>query len=168
MKRLAKEYGSEYAILHRSGGEELAKKLLKIAIIATDPKPSDRETIYKAFQGDDSSERYWAVIALGQLTPNNDVDKLQKASIDEEASVRIAAARSLYWAGRKKEAVELLKKELGKTGAQEEELHFALDVLRSIGDDAKGAIQAIKPLIDKRIKSKYIDRIVKRLSELNK
>jgi len=168
MKRLAKEYGSEYAILHRSGGEELAKKLLKIAIIATEPKACDRETIYKALEGDDSSERYWAVIALGQLTPNNDVDKLQKASIDEEASVRIAAARSLYWAGLKKEAIRLLKKELGKTGAQEEELHFALDVLRSIGDDAKGAVEALKPLIDKRIKSKYIDRIVKRLSELNK
>jgi uncharacterized sulfatase len=166
MKRLVKEYGSEYAILHRSGGENLTKKLLQIAIIASEPKACDRETIYKAFQGDDSSERYWAVIALGRLTPNNDVDKLQKASIDEEASVRIAAARSLYWAGRKKEAVELLKKELEKPGAQEESLHFALDVLQNFGDDAKGAMEALKPLTDKKIKSKYVRAISAKLLRL--
>ncbi len=168
MKRLAKEYGSEYAILHSSGGKKLTKKLLKIAIISTEPKPSDRDTIYKAFQSDHPSERYWAVVALGQLMTDRDIEKLQRAAKDDEPSVRIAAARGLYWAGRKNEAVELLKNELGKNDPQDEELHFALNVLKSIGDDAKGAIEAIKPLIDKKIKTKYIGRIAKRLTDLYK
>ena len=71
-------------------------------------------------------------VIVGQLTPNNDIDKLQQAAKDDEPGVRIAAARSLYWAGRKKDAVGLLKKELSRTSAQDEELHFALDVLKSI------------------------------------
>jgi len=43
-----------------------------------------------------------------------------------------------------------------------------LDVLRSIGDDAKGAIEAIKLLTGKKIKSKYVERIVGHLTELYK
>jgi len=168
MKRLAKEYGSEYAILHSTGGKKLTKKLLKIAIISTEPKPSDRDTIYKAFQSNHPSERYWAVVALGQLTTDPDIEKLQRAAKDDEPSVRIAAARGLYWAGHKNEAVELLKNELERNDPQDEELHFALNVLKSIGDDAKGAIEAIEPLIDKKIKTKYIGRIAKRLTDLYK
>jgi uncharacterized sulfatase len=168
MKRLAKEYGSEYAILHSSGGEELTKKLLKIAIISTEPKPSDKKVIDKALESAHPSQRYWAVVALGQLTTDQNIKKLQRAAKDDEPGVRIAAARSLYWAGRKKQAVRLLKKELRKTDAQDEELHFALGVLKSFGGDAKGAIEAIKPLTGKKIKSKYIQRIAGYLAELYK
>jgi hypothetical protein len=168
MKRMAKEHGSEYAILHAAGGKELTKKLLQIAIISTDPKLSDTKTIYKAFQSDHPSERYWAVVALGQLTPDNIkigqfIKILQIAAKDDEPSVRIAAARSLYRESRKNEAVELLKKEMLRTGIQEEELHFALDVLKSFGDDAKGAIDALRKLAGKSKKPKYIERIVNRL-----
>lgn len=168
MKRMAKEYGSEYAILHSTGGEKLTKKLLQIAIIATDPKSSDRKTIDEAFQSDHPSERYWAVVALGQLATDQDIHNLQKAAKDDEASVRIAASRSLYWAGRTKDAVNLLKNELLRTGAQEEEIHFALDVLKSMGDDAKGAIEAIRPIADNKKKAKYIGRIAAHLIELYK
>ena len=62
----------------------------------------------------------------------------------------------------------MLKNELERNDPQDEELHFALNVLKSIGDDAKGAIEAIKPLIDKKIKTKYIGRIAKRLTDLYK
>jgi arylsulfatase A-like enzyme len=162
MKRLAKEYGSEYAILHGKNGGKRTKELLRLAIIASEPKESDREIIYKALESSDAAKRYWAVTALGQLTPSGDVEKLQRASTDEEASVRIAAARSLYWAGRKDLTIALLEKELKKTDEIDEVLHFALNVLEKIGDDAKGVIPTVRQL---KTESKYVERLAKRLIE---
>ncbi|MHC4962344.1 MAG: sulfatase-like hydrolase/transferase [Planctomycetota bacterium] len=165
MKRLAKEYGSEYAILHRRSEKKRVEKLLELAKIASEPKASDRESIEKALRSDDEALRYWAVIALRQLTPTKDADKLREAAADEEASVRIASARSLYWAGHHKEAVALLKKELEQADASQESLHFALDVLKNTGDDAKGAMEAVKLLSEKAKQSDYVRRISKHLVE---
>ena len=165
MKRLVKEYGSEYAILHGKNGEKRTKQLLKLAIIASEPKTSDREMIYKALESSDAAKRYWAVTALGQLTPSSDIEKLQRASTDDEASVRIAAARSLYWAGRKEAALGSLERELKKTDELDEVLHFALNVLEKIGDDAKGVIPAVKQLKAAKKKSEYVNRLAKRLIE---
>ena len=47
MKRLAIEYGSEYAILHREGGQRRVKKLLQLAIITSEPTASDRIYSYR-------------------------------------------------------------------------------------------------------------------------
>jgi arylsulfatase A-like enzyme len=163
MKRLAIEYGSEYSILHRQGGERRAKKLLQLAIITSEPKASDRETLYKALESDDAAERYWAVTALGLLTPSSDVEQLKMALRDDEASVRIATERTLYWAGQKKLAVGLLEKELKKTDELDESLHFALNVLEEIGDDAEAAIPTIKQLAAVKRKSEYVNRLAKRL-----
>jgi hypothetical protein len=163
MKRMAIKYGSEYAILHRMGGEKRAKKLLQLAIITSEPKTSDKEVLYKALKSDDAAERYWAVVALGLLTPSSDIEKLQRSSRDDEASVRIASAQSLYWAGQKEESVGLLEKELKKTEELDESLHYALNVLEEIGDDAKPAIPAVKKLQAAKRKSEYVKRLAKRL-----
>ncbi len=163
MKMLAKKYGSEYAILHRKGGKRRVKKLLKLAKIASAPKLSDRPVIYKAFKSSDAAERYWAVVAIGQLKQTDDVERLMTAVNDEDASVRIAAARSLYWAGRKEQAVISLEKELKNTSQQEENLHFALDVIKTMGQDARAALEAVKQLNIIKKDSKYIGRIAKYL-----
>jgi uncharacterized sulfatase len=165
MKRLAQEYGSEYAILHRKGGQRRVKKLLQLAIITSEPKYSDRQNLYKALKSSDAAERYWAVTALGQLKPSNHIEKLQSVSTDDEVSVRIAAARSLYWAGRKKEAIELLEKELKDIDQQEESLHFSLVVLKNTGQDAKAALETVKQLKESGKKSEYVSRIVENLIE---
>jgi len=163
MKRLAKEYGSEYAILHRKGGEERVRKLLNMAKIASEPKLSDRAAIYKGFESNDAAERYWAVTAIGQLQQNDDIERLLTAANDGEASVRIAAARSLYWLGRKKQAAMLLEKELKDTSQQEENLHFALDVIRTMGQDAKSTLETVRQLTTIKKDSQYIGRTAKYL-----
>jgi uncharacterized sulfatase len=165
MKRLAKEHGSEYAILHREGGEGRVRKLLKIAKIASEPKQSDRRAIYKAFESNDAAQRYWAVIAIGQLQQNDDIERLTTAVNDEEASVRIAAARSLYWADRKETALESLERELKKNNEQEEVLHFALDVLKDFGDDAKGVMETVRQLNTARTRTDYMNRAARDLIE---
>ena len=165
MKRLAKEHGSEYAILHREGGERRARKLLKIATIATEPKHSDRRAIYKAFESNDAAQRYWAVIATGQLKQSDDIGRLATALNDEEGSVRVAAARSLYWVGHKETGLKSLERELKKFNEQEEVLHFALDVLKNLGDDAKGVMETVRQLNEARTRTDYMNRTAKDLIE---
>ena len=165
MKRLAKEHGSEYAILHREGGERRARKLLKIATIATEPKHSDRRAIYKAFESNDAAQRYWAVIATGQLKQSDDIQRLKTALNDEEGSIRVAAARSLYWAGHKETGLESLERELKKFNEQEEVLHFTLDVLKNLGDDAKGVMETVRQLNEARTRTDYMNRTAKDLIE---
>jgi hypothetical protein len=163
--KLAKEYGSEYAIFQQPGGKERVKLLLQLATIASEPKQSDKAVIYNALESDDPAGRYWALIALGRLKPHKDKDiqKFQKAAADTDASVRIAAARSLYWADRKKQAVGLIENELKHYDQQEEVLHFALDVLKSIGPDASSALNTVKQLSAVRKDSEYINWIAKYL-----
>ena len=165
MKRLAKEHGNEYAILHREGGERRVRKLLKIAIIATEPKHSDRRAIYKAFESNDAAQRYWAVIATGQLKQSDDIQRLKTALNDEEGSVRVAAARSLYWVGHKETGLESLERELKKFNEQEEVLHFTLDVLKNLGDDAKGVMETVRQLNEARTRTDYMNRTAKDLIE---
>ena len=165
MKRLAKEHGSEHAILHREGGERRARKLLKIATIASEPKHSDRRAIYKALESNDAAQRYWAVIATGQLKQSDDIARLKTALNDEEGSVRVAAARSLYWSGHKETGLESLERELKKFNEQEEVLHFALDVLKNLGDDAKGVMETVRQLNEARTRTDYMNRTAKDLIE---
>jgi hypothetical protein len=148
LKKEAEEYGSEYAIFQQHDGKERVKKLLQLAIIASEPKESDRTAIYEAFESDDPAGRYWALTALGQLRSHDvkDIPKFQKGTTDTDASVRIATMRSLYWAGRKEQAVELIEKELKNIDQLEVVLHFALDALKSMGLDACSALETVKHL----------------------
>jgi uncharacterized sulfatase len=148
LKKQTEEYGSEYAIFQQPGGKERVKKLLQLANIASEPKRSDKEMIYDALESDDPAKRYWALTALGQLKPykDKDVQKFQKAAADTDISVRIAAARSLYWAGRKEQAVESIEKELKDIDQPEVVLNFTLDALKSMGPDAHSALETVRHL----------------------
>ncbi|MCK5175988.1 MAG: hypothetical protein KAR47_21515, partial [Planctomycetes bacterium] len=171
-RSLVKEFGSEHAILNSKGGKKRTKKLLELAIISSEPKESDRDVIYEKLESSDAAERYWAVVALGQLMPlpvtqriflkhnkplrkghltfeyadkfaekiDLDVKRFLKAADDKDLSVSIAAAKGLGWAGYTKEAGEAIEKKLMDFDRPEIELHFALDALDRIGDDAKIAI----------------------------
>jgi uncharacterized sulfatase len=161
LKKLANQYGSEYAIFQQPGGKERVKWLLQLAIIASEPKHSDKPVIYDALESNDPAGRYWALTALGQLKPHNDKDiqKFQKATADSDASVRIAAARSLYWAGGKEQAVGLIEKELKNIDQTEVSLHFALDTLKLMGPDARSALETVRDLSVARKDSENISSI---------
>jgi len=164
-RSLAKEPGTEYAILNSKGGKERTEKLLELAIISSEPDAADREILYKALASDDAAARYWAVTAIGQLSPRSDAEKLRTAADDDDLSVSVAAAKGLCWAGYTKEAAKVLEKQLMDFDRSETELHFALDALERIGDDAKIAIGTVKKLNDARPKTKYINRVANRLIE---
>jgi len=160
MVQLAKELGSEYAIFHQKGGQERVERLLRLAIVSTEPKESDRQSIYKALEDSDFAMRYWAVFALGQLDrcTVDDIVKLRKMSTDAAASVRIASAQSLHLVGRTKDAVAVLEKEIQDTTKQEQVLYYAIDVLDSLGPKAISAMKSVKKLYADRKDSQYTCR----------
>ena len=161
MVQLAKDLGSEYAIFHRNGGKKRIKKILRLAIISTEPEQADRPVVYKALRDSDFAMRYWAVLALGQLDKCNadDIVRLREISTDAVVSVRIASAQSLHLTGRTRDAIKILAKEIRNTSQQEESLHYALNVLDLIGPKAKSAIALVRELYDQRKDCKYIKRV---------
>ncbi len=161
MVQLAKELGSEYAIFHQEGSNERIKKILQLAIISTEPKGSDKQTIYDALRDSDFAMRYWAVLALGQFKQCaiGDIARLKIMSTDTSVSVRIASAQSLHLIGHTQEAIKILAKEIRNTSQQEESLHYALNALDLIGPKAKSAIDLVRELHDQRKDCKYIKRI---------
>ncbi|WP_237048861.1 sulfatase-like hydrolase/transferase [Limihaloglobus sulfuriphilus] len=143
--------GSEYEIFHSPEGKERVVRLLNIANVSSNPSDSDRPLINNALDSKDASERYWAVLALGEMDKpgKNGIKNLENALNDESTSVRIAAAQSLYFHGREKTAADSLIKELYAKNLQDETVHYAINVLDSyFGDDAKPAIERVKELQD--------------------
>jgi N-sulfoglucosamine sulfohydrolase len=154
--------GSEYAIFHSPKGKERIKRLLKIANISSDPSESDRPSINKAIRSKDASQRYWAMLAIGEMNKagDDDIKSLKAALRDESASVRITAAQSLYFHGQKKHAVDSLIEELYTENPRDEAIHYAINVLDSYcGDDARPAIERVKH-IQKSNPGKYTARMI--------
>lgn len=167
MVRLAQQYGGEYLIFHQTGGRQRVEKLLKLAVVASQPQESDRAAIDKALEDSDPVARYWAVLAMRGLVFNsrNDIEKIYKAGEDKNPCVRIAAALALYLLGEGKKAVSILENELKQHGQQEEVLQFAMKVLDSFGPESRTALETVKTLYEARGQSKYLGRIGKRFIE---
>lgn len=157
MIHLAKEVGGEYNIFRQPGGAERVKKLTQLALISTDPQPCDRPGIKAASTDEDPAARYWAVLAM-RTSPDN-TEQLLTAATDDNPSVRIAAAWSLALSGKQKDAVAVLEKELKQVNQQEENLHFAINVLIQCGPAAQTALQTVKTLRQAREKTRYLGRV---------
>ena len=156
MIRLANQYGGEYNIFRQPGGVDRVKRLAELALLSTHPQPSDRPVIEAAVTDEDPAVRYWAVLAM-RTNPDN-TGQLLKTAQDENPSVRIAAAWSLWLTGKQQEAVSILEKELKQINQQEETLHFAMNVLNQCGPAASAAMQTVKTLQQAYGDSKYINR----------
>lgn len=148
MIRLRKKAGSEYAILHSSGGRGRTEKLLKTANLGMRDDAAAKKRMHKAAKDNDELVRYWAVLSLGQLESHSeeDIQLLEKAAKDSCGSVRVAAGQALYLAGQKAKAVAVLENELKDQSRQYELLHYAVNVLDSFGDEAASALETVKAL----------------------
>lgn len=161
----SKDAGSTYAILRGPDGQIRSQRLVRLAILASNPKPSEKMTFLENLCDADPAVRYWAAIGLGQIkdTDAEILKNLQKAAKDADHCVQIAAARSLYWLGRQEEAVTTLSHIL-TTEKDENVLHFALNVLDFLGTDAVAAAkESIRYLANSDKNKGYIERIISRL-----
>ncbi len=166
MIRLARKYGGESLIFQQTAGKQRIEKLLKLAVIASQPEVKHRDLIVKAVDDSDPVARYWAVLAMRATFFNSqkDMELLYKAGQDENPCVSIAAAWSLALRGEGNRAVAILEGELKKTDQLDEVLWFALAVLDLLGPESRSALETVTTLF-KRKKSKYIGRIGKRFIE---
>ena len=158
----AEKYGSEYDILHRRGGKQQLRRLLRIANIAGKPENSDREQIYAALKDNNTSVRCWAVIAIGQLpvkTPE-DIAKLEQAVGDTSPSVRIAAGKSLYRSGLKSPAVNAVEKELKNDAPPKGVVHFAIEALDEMLPESASAVETVRK-IQSESTDPYVNDLIK-------
>ena len=141
MASRAEKFGSEYAILHRPGGEYLMRRL-RATVDAVQKGKADE--LSAAMDDSDAAVRYWAAVGLGNLGPRakDSLPRLEAALKDNSATVRVAAARAVCSIGRPKQALPVLIEEL-QSDRQWIRV-AAAGVLDEIGEQARPALDALK------------------------
>ncbi len=167
MLHTAKQYGGECRIFQQSGAQQRVEKLLKLAIIASQPQKTDLAVIDNALADADPAARYWAALALrGDIYERQTQQKkLSQLCIDDNSCVRIAAAWSLSILGEGEKGVSVLEKELKRPEQTDDSLQFALKVLDTFGPESRTALQTVQALYDHKKDHKYIARIGKHFIE---
>jgi len=158
---LEKEYGNRLAIvdgLEREAPGFLAE-LRSTAATAGRPAASDSTTLLDASKSPHAAIRYWAVTGLGNLRTAHDTaeDRLAAALEDASATVRVAAARSLFALERQEEAALAVLMEAIASPHEWVRLAAAL-VLDGIGERARPALQLLKQALDDT-DNKYVVRV---------
>ncbi len=169
--RLEQEVASRYEILRNTGGEQLAQRISRAAVLATDPAGSIPQ-LYDALSDDHPAVRYWGAVGLGNLATADAsvLAALQKPLEDRSAAVRIAAARAICRLSADNEAaLAVLAREL-EDGQQWERLQAAI-VLDEIDELARPVLAtmraALQPRRDLFTQGKYTVRVINRaLNEL--
>ncbi|MHC4087094.1 MAG: sulfatase-like hydrolase/transferase [Planctomycetota bacterium] len=154
------KFGSRYAILRQSGGDELSKDMGEIAVLASSGKEA-LPRLVEATKHSDATVRYWAATGVGNI--GADASSAQGAMAaaleDESVSVRVAAARALCRMGKPDKGLRAL------VGAMESEHQWgrlqAAIVLDELGEQARPAEQALKKAL-KGQPNKYITRVANR------
>lgn len=165
LRQRSRQAGSAYAVLRNSEGEALLRRLVALAMAASAPKPMDIPLFKRSLDDADPAIRYWAVVGLGQVrvVDTRFTDEFQKAAKDADACVRIAAARSLHWNGRRDAAVSILSRLL-TLDQDEHVLHFALNELDFMGQDAiTSSLDSIRRLAASNKNKGYVQRITNRI-----
>lgn len=167
MLQLARQYGGECQIFQQADSQKRVKKLLKLAVIASQPDQSDIVVVDKALADDDPVARYWAALALrGDIYQHQKgLQKLSLLCVDPNLCVRVAAAWSLSMLGEGGKAVTVLENELKRTDQADDSLQFALKVLDMLGADSRAALKTVHALYNRKKDHKYIARISKHFIE---
>jgi len=152
-----RQFGSEFAILRQPGGAELNQKLARIAALAS-RGPAALPELKQATADGEPAIRYWAATGIGNIGPGaaGAAQLMEAALADDQAVVRVAAARALCRMDRPGKAVPTLIQELGHDDGWLR-LHAAI-VLDSIGEQARPAVPALQRALSDQ-PNKYITRV---------
>ncbi len=152
--------GSRYAILRQSGGDDLNKRLGRIAALASDGKAALGE-LKNALDDKDAAVRYWAATGIANIGADakSAERKIIRAVKDESVSVRVAAARALCRMNNPQKALPVLVEAMNSPH-QWGRLQAAI-VLDEIGEMARPAESTLKKAL-KNQPNKYITRVANR------
>ncbi len=160
------KYGSRYAILRQSDGDELNRRLGRIAALASEGKSALGELV-KALDDEDAAVRYWGATGIGNIGADavSAAEKITAALKDESVSVRVAAARALCRMNKPEKAYAVLAAALNSE-YQWGRLQAAI-VLDEIDEMARPLESELKKALRKQ-PNKYITRVANRaLNEIN-
>ena len=155
--------GTRYDILRQQGGDELIRRLVATAALASSG-PAALPKLLAALDDREAAVRYWGATGVGNIGPATAgatvaVRRMRAALHDPSPSVRIAAARALCRLGQPEQALPLLEREL-ESEHQWGRLQAAI-VLNEIGEQARSAVPALKKALKKQ-PNKYIVRVANR------
>ncbi|PWJ59513.1 arylsulfatase A-like enzyme [Dyadobacter jejuensis] len=132
---------------YKQKGNYDIKRVLETAEMASSQKAEQIDEIVKRLSDPDPVVRYWAVI--GTIVLNKQASKakepLKQLLQDQEITVRIAAAESLYQQGEKAVVYPVLKEAL--TSPISMVRVQALNVLELMGEEAKPVLKDIEALL---------------------
>jgi N-sulfoglucosamine sulfohydrolase len=160
-----KKIGHRYGILRQEGGDALASRVARTAVLASAGE-SALPRLVAALEDDDAAVRYWAAIGIGNIGPKAEsaAATVHKALADDSRVVRIAAARALCRLDQPEDALPLLARELDE-GRQWERLHAAI-VLDEADEQARPVIDAMRAALTPRKNlyagGKYTVRVINR------
>jgi N-sulfoglucosamine sulfohydrolase len=147
----------------RSGAYPL-EQVMKAAELASSKEVADLPVLKKMLANTNPVVRYWAAIGCSVLSRDASSAKLELLNLlnDREVSVRIAAAEALYLQGEKEKPLSTLRLALKSDNAMARVQ--ALNVLETMGQDAKPAYSDIRLLLKADVKdSDYDVRAAKRI-----
>jgi uncharacterized sulfatase len=152
--------GNRYAILRQSGGDDLNKRLGRIAALASEGKAALGE-LTNALDDKDAAVRYWAATGIANIGADakSAERKIIRAIKDESVSVRVAAARALCRMNNPQKALPVLVEAMNSPH-QWGRLQAAI-VLDEIGEMARPAEDTLKKALTKQ-PNKYITRVANR------
>ncbi len=151
------KYGNRYAILRQPNGDDLNRRLGRIAAAASQGMQALPELV-NALADEDASVRYWAATGIGNIGPDaaSTEGKLVSLLRDSAASVRVASARALARMDRANKALPVLTDVLiGPHPWARLQAAIVLDEMGSMARPAEAALT--KALQDQP--NKYITRV---------
>ncbi|MBN1910249.1 MAG: sulfatase-like hydrolase/transferase [Pirellulales bacterium] len=159
LQRRAKTLGSEYAILHQPGAEDLGARLRRVVDAGQQETP-DVAVLTEALNDPDAAVRYWAIDGLSQSKElaSSIVPRLRKALKDESITVELAAARGLWRAGHPDEALPVLRTRLDDPSPTVRLV--AILVLDEMADEVPEVVKYLKKAVaNKEHRYRYVARV---------
>ncbi len=167
---LEKKIGHRYGILRSDGGENLAQRTARAAVLASGER-QNLPALMNALSDEAAAVRYWGAIGIANIgkAAATAEPAVRQALLDPAPVVRTAAAYALCRLGKPADALSVLTSVL-ENGEQWERLHAAI-VLDEIGEQARPVIDELRKALQPRKElyagGKYTVRVVNRaLNEL--
>ena len=160
-----KQMGHRYGILRQAGGEQLSKRVARMAALASEGLDGLAELV-AALDDTDAAVRYWGAVGIANIGKPavSAKARIRRALSDPAAVVRTAAAHALCRLGEADPALPVLTEVL-EHGEQWERLHAAI-VLDEIDEQARPVVEAMRsaliPKSELYAGGKYTVRVINR------
>ena len=140
----AKQLGTRYQILQQTGAKQLLSRLLEVNQFACSQDPGHLQALVDASTDSDAAVRFWALTGIGNLRAQDTASlrSINRGLTDASGSVRVAAARAAWKAGRIESALPVV--EAAAKSPQEFLSLMAMHLIDDMDNEAKPIWDAVR------------------------